>query len=144
MKKILAILCCLALVFSLSATPIFAAESSSFDANAVTIDNSVVSRAATQGLWYQESLYFATNVTAVVTPESGSALNLWLNNSGYVRVTVYKTNVLGTYTSVFSQTFSGSGERDINVVSSCNGKNYLVKFEPAMDGSVMSALIYQH
>ena len=144
MKKILAILCCLALVFSLSAIPTFATETSDPNTAEVATDNSVVSRAATQGLWYRENLYFATNVTTVVTPESGSALNLWLKNSGYVKVTVYKTNALGIYSSVFSQTFSSSGERDINVVSSCNGKNYLVKFEPAMDGSVMSALLYQH
>lgn len=142
MKKILAIVCCIAIIFSFSAISTFAAETP--DTTVVVSDNTNASRATTQGLWYREDLYFATNVTTVVKPDSGSTLNLWLKNSGYVKVTVYKTNALGTYSSVFSQGFYGSGERDITVVSSCNGKNYLVKFEPAADGSVMSALLYQH
>lgn len=144
MKKILASLCCLALIFSLSAIPTFAAESFTANETVITAQNEISPLAATQGLWYREDLYFATNVTTVVTPASGAALNLWLKNSGYIKVTVYKTNALGTYSKVYSNTFSGSGERDVNVVSSCNGKNYLVKFEPAADGSVMSALLYQH
>lgn len=142
MKKILAIVCCIAIIFSFSAISTFAAETP--DTTVVESNNTNVSRATTQGLWYREDLYFATNVTTVVKPDSDSTLNLWLKNSGYVKVTVYKTNALGTYSSVFSQEFYGSGERDITVVSSCNGKNYLVKFEPAADGSVMSALLYQH
>lgn len=143
MKKIAAIVCCLALLLSLGTMNASATELQQKN-DVVTSERIDNLRVQTQGLWYRENLYFDYVVSTTVTPESGAALNVWLNNTlGPVTVTVYKTNILGLYSQVYNNTFQ-VGERDVNVVSSCNGSQYLVKFTAATGGSIMSALIYQH
>lgn len=148
MKSIYRIVCVLVLSLCLMATPSFANDVSHHSMQVYaeeSLDFSAIHPYATsKELWYRENIYFDYIENALVFPEKGSALNVWLKNtSGAVNITVYKTNAVGLYTKVYSQTFS-EGERDVNVVSSCNGKQYLVKFTAAAGGSIMSALVYQH
>lgn len=141
MKKFLSIMCCLALVLSFMAMPAFAMDAIS--TNTVEAFEGISTRATTQGLWYRENLYFETE-SVPVYPEEGSALNVWTNVIlGPINITVYKTNSLGGYTQVYSKDFA-AGERDVNVVSNCNGGKYLVKFSAPAGGAFMNALIYQH
>ncbi len=142
MKKFLYVVCCLALVLSLMILPTFAMAAPSLDA--VGTSEEAMPRIATQGLWYRENLYFSDVVSVPVTPESGAALNVWTDVTiGPINITVYQTTALGTYSLVYSQSFS-PGERDVNVVSNCNGRKYLVKFSAPSGGGLMDALIYQH
>lgn len=94
-----------------------------------------------QGLWYQEETFFLGLVNAHVTPTKGSELRVWVKSDNAIRVTVYKTNAIGTYTQVFSSQYK-AGERDISVVSNCNGKEYVVQFRND-DGVTASALVYE-
>lgn len=142
MKKILCIACCLALIMSFMTVPSFAM--SVIDSDTVVESEAVIARASTQGLWYRQNLYFSDVVSVSVTPESGAALNIWTDVSiGPINITVYQTTVLGTYSLVYSKDFP-TGERDVNVVSNCNGRKYLVKFSAPSGGGFMDALIYQH
>jgi len=137
MKKILALVCCLALMLSMSlfSVPAFAAEES----RTYTTTPEVPTRA--QGLWYKDGLMIFGSYNATVTPTKGTNLNLWLKCDGPVKVTVYYTNALGGYTQTYQNTFQ-KGERDVRVVTNCNGKQTLVKFETY--GTTISALLYQN
>ena len=139
MKKIISALCCIALMLTLSAVPVFAADNTT----STSVEESVITRATSRGLYYKDNMFFQGIHTCTVTPESGANLNIWLKNNNTVKVYVYKTNILGMYSKIYTQTFT-AGERDVRVETKCNGKPYLVKLESAVDGSIASFLIYQN
>lgn len=57
---------------------------------------------------------------------------------------VYETNLLGTYSKIYSTTF-GPEERDVKVKTNCNSKKYLVQFNKRYDKSTtISLLVYQN
>lgn len=136
MKKILVLALSLVLLMSLATMPAYAAASTQELKGTETFS----ARATTQGLWYRENLTLITgSVTAKVTPESGSALNVWLKCDGPIGVKVYKgSSLIASYSKTFD-----AGERDVQVVNRCTGDSYRVVFS-AEGGTCFSALVYQH
>lgn len=127
LKKVLAIFFCVSLLFGFATV----------NANAAT----------SKGLWYEEnSTSWGTFVhNATVTPEQGANLNVWLKNDAPVTLQVYKTNAFGGYTKVYQSGTIEAGERDIMVVTNCNGKRYLVQMNRKLNQTpTYSWLIYQN
>lgn len=150
MKRFISFLCSIVLALSMACVPVFAAENDPAQntdepkAGVTDFDNSISPFATSLGLWYEENLWFIDFHSFNVTPESGANLNVWLKNDNTVVLTVYKTNIFGGYSKVYGPTTFNAGERDVRVATNCNGKKYLVKFQSAIDGSVMSTLVYQN
>lgn len=147
MKRFLSLLCSITLALSLTCVPAFAAEVDTVPESKTVVadfDNSISPAAESKGLWYEENLWFIDIHSFNVTPESGANLNVWLKNDNPVVLTVYKTNMFGGYSKVYGPTKFDAGERDVRVATNCNGKKFLVKYQSALDGSVMSTLVYQN
>ena len=145
MKKILALVCSLAMLFGVTTTA-FATESVDTSTSSLNeVLNQISTRATSKGLWYVENYNMPSNVfNAPVTPEKGSNLNVWIKNNEEVSMQVYETNLLGTYLKIYSTTF-GPGERDVKVKTNCNSKKYLVQFNKRYDKSTtISLLVYQN
>lgn len=131
MKKFFALLCSLVMLVGVCSSTAFAATS--------------------KGLWYEENTSNWSGVSdavynAPVTPEKGAALNVWLKNDLPVSMQVYETNWYGGYTKVYQTSFS-AGERDVKVVSNCNGKKYLVQLNrdiSSVFAPTISILVYQN
>lgn len=147
MKKIVSLLCSLAMVFSMFSVPIYAAEiENTTEATAIEKSSEAIGRATSQGLWYEENKTIlapgVNNMT--VQPEKGANLRLWLKNSnGPVRIAVAYTNALGFWVEI-SDTVYQPGERDVLLVSNCNGKRYQVKLSPTDLYADYSVLLYQN
>lgn len=148
MKKILALVCSLAMLFGVTTTA-FAAESVDTSTSSIValneVSNQISTRATSKGLWHVENYNMPSNVyNAPVTPEKGSNLNVWIKNNEEVSMQVYETNLLGTYSKIDSTTF-GPGERDVKIKTNCNSKKYLVQFNKRYDKSAtISLLVYQN
>ncbi len=148
MKKFLALVCSLAMIFGVTTTA-FAADSVDTSKSSIValneVSNQISTRATSKGLWYVENYNMPSNVyNAPVTPEKGSNLNVWIKNNEEVSMQVYETNLLGTYSKIYSTTF-GPGERDVKVKTNCNGKKYLVQFNKRYNKSTtISLLVYQN
>lgn len=147
MKKIVALLCSLTLVFSLFSVSTFAASAeTSNDVVAVNPESSAGARATSLGLWYEEDmLLVATGIQNMpVTPEKGANLRMWLDHTGGpVQITIAYTNWLGGYTHLDTLTFE-PGERDVLLVENCNGKKYLVQMTAPDLYVSYSILLYQN
>lgn len=142
MKKIFISICMILAMCATSVTAFAAEPVESAAIETVATETELVATPRQQGLWYVPDTWFAGIYnSSKVTPTKGSELRLWLKTNNSCRVIVYETNLIGTYSQVYSANL-GAGERDISVVGSCNGKEYLVQFRS--DGGVtFSALVYQ-
>lgn len=147
MKKIIALLCSLTLVFSLFSISTFAASAETSDGvTAVNAESSVGTRATSLGLWYEEDMFLvATGIQNMpVTPEKGANLRMWLDHTGGpVEITVAYTNWYGGYTHLKTVTYQ-PGERDVLLVENCNGKKYLVQMTAPDLYVSYSILLYQN
>lgn len=135
MKKILGIICTLVMVLGLVNTAAFAKD-----------DSEAIPYADYKGLWYVENYTINSGLVynATVTPDKGSTLNVWLENSQEVSLQVYETNWIGGYTKIYQNSF-GAGVRDVEVKSNCNGKKYLVQLNRRADQTpTISLYVYQH
>lgn len=132
MKRLVSLLCVLAMAISMFSVAAFAAETKTTKATnveATTVSDDVAGCATSKGLWYEENKQILVggvdNMT--VQPEKGANLRMWLKNSqGGVKIVVGYTNWLGQWVGMSEQTFA-PGERDVLLVSNCNGKKYQVK-----------------
>lgn len=141
MKKFFVSIC---LVLALCATSVtaFAAEPTSATDVNTTTESAVTAVPRQQGLWYESDIWFMGLYNSPkLTPTKGTELRLWLKTDNACRVTVYETNIFGTYSQVYSEQF-GAGDRDVSIVSKCNGREYLVQFR-SDDGVTFSALVYE-
>ena len=123
----------------------FATESTNAaEMETVSTNTTVSIRATSQGLWYEENVWYYGIHQFNVTPEKGANLNVWLKNNYPVWLTVYETNALGMYSKVYEERL-GAGERDVRVDTNANGKKYLVKIQTDEGtGALMSFLVYQN
>lgn len=147
MKRFISVLCSIVLALGLTCLPASAAEvetTPESKSEVTDLDNSISLIAESKGLHYDEDLIFMDVYSFNVTPESGANLNVWLKNNNPIILTVYKTNIFGGYSKVYGPTKFDAGERDVRVAKNCNGKKFLIKYQPAIDGSMMSTLVYQN
>ena len=145
MKRVLSVLCLVAVMLSINCVSAFAAENTNaVEIATVSADATMSTRATSPGLWYEEDMGYYGIHNFNVTPEKGANLNVWLKNSHPVWLTVYKTNFLGMYSKVYEERLA-AGERDVRVDTNANGKKYLVKIQTDEgSGATMSILVYQN
>ena len=147
MRKLISLLCSLALVFTMISIPAYASETKSAN-DGVTFEKSSKSilKATSRELWYEENVGItATGVdNMTVQPDKGANLRMWLKNTdGPVRIAVAYTNWLGFWVQI-SDTVYQPGERDVLLVSNCNGRRYQVKLSPTDIYAGYSILLYQN
>lgn len=155
MKKIVSLLCSFAIVFSMLPVTAFAAEPEEVGqeevvveavAEEATSDDAPVGPMRPQGLWYEENqtIYASQVDNMTVQPDSGTSLRMWLKNTdGPVRIVVGYTNWLGFWVGMSDTTYQ-PGERDVELVSSCNGSRYQVKLSTTDLYATYSVLLYQN
>lgn len=145
MKKIVSLLCTLALAVSLFTVPVFAAEASeTSDYNVVEKTNAQTGGASvyatSKGLYYLEDkqLTYSGDYTFTVTPEAGANLRIWTDiQDGDMRIVVKRG-----LTTVYDNSFS-AGERDVLITSNCTGGTYTVTLSTTT-WSIFSLLAYQN
>lgn len=148
MKKIISLLCSLALVVSMFPVHVvFAAETENCPNTQVievVAKEDVSTRAASKGLYYYED-YFLVNQDVhyiVVTPEQGANLRIWIDSDSPVNITAEYTNWFGFYHGFYDQDFA-AGERDVLISSGCDGKPYRISIRTD-SWAHYSILVYQN
>lgn len=146
MKKILSMVISIVMLIAAISIPAYAESPNIISFKTVTLtssDDGITTYANPKDLVYVENDIILTslvNSNYTVTPTEGRALRIWIKSDNSINVTVRKVGFIG-YPKVYSQTF-GAGDRDVEAVASCSGKNYIVQISgPA--GTTFSMLIYE-
>lgn len=160
MKRLLSMICCIAMMLTVCAMPALAAETTPVPIAQTyevenAIDGGVSTRATSQGLYYKENAYLAGSPTSAeglqfeVTPEKGANLRIWLKVEsgtayGPMKVTVSEKNFLGIYSTVYTGTFNTGTDTDVLTRSNCNGRSYRIMLQATDLASKYSILVYQN
>lgn len=150
MKKLVSVLCTLALALSMISVPVFAASTEKVpDFETMEITNTEgemsvtsVSRANPRDLYYEQN-HFLVNQDVqriVVTPTKGRKLRMWIKTDNPVKVDGEYTNVLGLWHGFYSQNLSG--EQDVLITSNCDGKPYRISIRTST-WATYSILLYE-
>ena len=149
MKKIISIFCSIMLICSLCSVTALASntdckEDTRVVEKAEETSNMIATFATSKGLWYEENrtIYEGAVDNMTVTPDKGANLRIWLKNDQPVKIAYAKT-FLGQFVGVGEKVFH-PGERDVLLVSNCNGKTYQVKMTPVNMYAGYSVLLYQN
>ena len=110
-------------------------------------DASIVTQANPTNLYYTEEAHVLEGIPRYVnvTPTKGRSLRVWLLvKEGTVKMKVTRPAFIG-YATVFEGTY-GTGDRDVEVVPSCNGGLYQIQFTSvsSTEGyNPISVLVYE-
>ena len=162
MKKIMSIVLCLAMLFSMASVSAFAVDMDTtsmqvpqtanfsingqdVEVNIVTSEDQIVPYAEPTDLYYSEdtTILAGGDFSVNVNPTKGRKLRVWLLvKSGNVELKVVRRGLLW-YTTEYDQTF-GTGDVDVQTVSSCKDATYQVQFwDKTGVYSQVSMLIYE-
>ena len=143
MKKIASI--ALGLMMLLTMMPMSIANAAEPTKN--MLNSLTVTRANPTNLYYVEEAHVLQGIPSYVnvTPTKGRSLRVWLLvKEGTVNMQVFRSGLFGTVT-VFEGNY-GPGDRDVEVVSNCNGGTYRVQFTSVSSANAynpISVLIYE-
>lgn len=127
------------LVLSLSL--LFTSTVSTFAAKTSSVETkSSISAYSQNGLMYRTGITTPTGgIFYAVTPRQGAKLNVWVNPTNGVRVSVCHAN--DRYNILYTKHFSG--ETDTQVLSNCDGGTYWVSFYNDGGNGSVDFLIYE-
>ena len=150
MKKLVSVLCTLALALSMFSVPVFATSTEkapNFEAMEIINTESAtsvesVSRANPRDLYYEQN-HFLVNQDVqriVVTPTKGRKLRMWIKTDNPVNVDAEYTNIFGLWHGFYDRDLSG--EQDVLITDSCDGKPYRISIRTST-WATYSILLYE-
>lgn len=150
MKKLVSVLCTLALALSMFSVPVFATSTEkapNFEAMEIINTESEtsvasVSRANPRDLYYEQN-HFLVNQDVqriVVTPTKGRKLRMWIKTDNPVNVDAEYTNIFGLWHGFYDRDLSG--EQDVLITDSCDGKPYRISIRTST-WATYSILLYE-
>lgn len=139
MKKFIPLIGCMMLIMSMFTMTAFASDAEAVETS-ISENNSnseIMPYANPTDLYYETNRLLLGKNPVTVTPTKGRSLRVWVKNSDTIFIRVYSSGNL-----IFSEDYY-KGERDIEVVSSCNGNSYVVEFVSSDFSVIYSTLIYE-